>query len=463
MKPYPDYKPTGLAWLPEIPKRWKLVRGKNLFKKANRPVEEGSEIITCFRDGEVTLRKNRRATGFTESLKEIGYQGIKKGDLVIHVMDAFAGAIGVSDSDGKGTPVYNVCIARTPDTTNNYYFAYIVRVMAQTGYIQSLYRGIRERSSDFRFEVFANQPLPFPPADEQAQIVRYLDAMTAKINKLIRAKKRQIALLQEQKQAIINQAVTRGLDPDVELKDSGIDWLGPIPKQWQIVRMKNLFSFINRGTTPDYIEDRSYTKVVNQATFSKGYWDETQIRFTRVSPDIARGLLKQNDVLLASTGGGVLGKVYLFIQNGTYIADSHVTILRTQRKDVSPAYFFALLSTMYDFINAKLAKGSTNQTELQKDLLCSLVVPFPDIETQNVIVDFLDQKINIINLLIQQYQKIIEQYAEYKNSLIAAVVTGKVDVRKIAVEAVAPEDLAPSDDPDESEEQDSPVSEESEE
>lgn len=463
MKPYPDYKPTGLAWLPEIPKRWKLVRGKNLFKKANRPVEEGSEIITCFRDGEVTLRKNRRATGFTESLKEIGYQGIKKGDLVIHVMDAFAGAIGVSDSDGKGTPVYNVCIARTPDTTNNYYFAYIVRVMAQTGYIQSLYRGIRERSSDFRFEVFANQPLPFPPADEQAQIVRYLDAMTAKINKLIRAKKRQIALLQEQKQAIINQAVTRGLDPDVELKDSGIDWLGPIPKQWQIVRMKNLFSFINRGTTPDYIEDRSYTKVVNQATFSKGYWDETQIRFTRVSPDIARGLLKQNDVLLASTGGGVLGKVYLFIQNGTYIADSHVTILRTQRKDVSPAYFFALLSTMYDFINAKLAKGSTNQTELQKDLLCSLVVPFPDIETQNVIVDFLDQKINIINLLIQQYQKIIEQYAEYKNSLIAAVVTGKVDVRNIAVEAVSAEDLTPSDDPDESEEQDSPVSEESEE
>lgn len=460
MKPYPDYKPTGLAWLPEIPKHWTTRKIKYIFRERSEKGYPDEPLLAATQNHGV-IPKNLYGARTVEAQKDLHLlKLVRVGDFVISLR-SFQGGIEYAYYQGIISPAYTIMI---PDSCliDSGYFRYLAKSPNFIALLQTCVTGIRE-GQNIDYSTLRRHCLPLPPADEQAQIVRYLDAMTAKINKLIRAKKRQIALLQEQKQAIINQAVTRGLDPDVELKDSGIDWLGPIPKQWQIVRMKNLFSFINRGTTPDYIEDRSYTKVVNQATFSKGYWDETQIRFTRVSPDIARGLLKQNDVLLASTGGGVLGKVYLFIQNGTYIADSHVTILRTQRKDVSPAYFFALLSTMYDFINAKLAKGSTNQTELQKDLLCSLVVPFPDIETQNVIVDFLDQKINIINLLIQQYQKIIEQYAEYKNSLIAAVVTGKVDVRNIAVEAVSAEDLTPSDDPDESEEQDSPVSEESEE
>lgn len=462
MKPYPEYKPTGLAWLPEIPKHWDVVPLAAYAKEKSITNQTDLELLSVYLDRGVIRFSEvsaKRTNVTSEDLSK--YQRVDVGDLVLNNQQAWRGSVGVSPYTGIVSPAY--IVLELSDKLHKRFANYLFRDNSMVTHYAIASKGIGSIQRNLYWINLKRKNLFLPPFPEQAQIVRYLDAMTAKINKLIRAKKRQIALLQEQKQAIINQAVTRGLDPDVELKDSGIDWLGPIPKQWQIVRMKNLFSFINRGTTPDYIEDRSYTKVVNQATFSKGYWDETQIRFTRVSPDIARGLLKQNDVLLASTGGGVLGKVYLFIQNGTYIADSHVTILRTQRKDVSPAYFFALLSTMYDFINAKLAKGSTNQTELQKDLLCSLVVPFPDIETQNVIVDFLDQKINIINLLIQQYQKIIEQYAEYKNSLIAAVVTGKVDVRKIAVEAVSAEDLTPSDDPDESEEQDSPVSEESEE
>ena len=459
MKPYPEYKPTGLAWLPEIPKHWDWIMLSQIAtEQCNKNAERTERNVLSLSYGRIIQKKNLFA-GL--SPQDYGtYQIISPGNIVMRLTDLQNDhkslRTGLAEMRGIITSAYT-CLKTNH---NPAFLHYLLHCYDIRKVFYGLGGGVRQ---SIGFKDIRGLRFPFPPADEQAQIVRYLDAMTAKINKLIRAKKRQIALLQEQKQAIINQAVTRGLDPDVELKDSGIDWLGPIPKQWQIVRMKNLFSFINRGTTPDYIEDRSYTKVVNQATFSKGYWDETQIRFTRVSPDIARGLLKQNDVLLASTGGGVLGKVYLFIQNGTYIADSHVTILRTQRKDVSPAYFFALLSTMYDFINAKLAKGSTNQTELQKDLLCSLVVPFPDIETQNVIVNFLDKKINIINLLIQEYQKTIEQYFEYKNSLIAAVVTGKVDVRHIAVEAVSPEDLAPSGDPDESEEQDSLTPEESEE
>ena len=165
MSGYENYTLSPVPWIKQMPEHWGLVRGKNLYQKMQRPTSDTDEVVTCFRDGTVTLRKNRRTTGFTESLKEIGYQGIRKGDLVIHVMDAFAGSIGVSDSDGKGTPVYSVCQAK--GNSNNQYYALLLREMARSGYIQSLYRGIRERSSDFRFEVFAAQFYPVPPREEQ--------------------------------------------------------------------------------------------------------------------------------------------------------------------------------------------------------------------------------------------------------------------------------------------------------
>jgi len=203
-------KPSGIDWIGEIPEHWKLLRAKNMFQRMNRPVRPEDETITCFRDGQVTLRKRRRLEGFTESFKEIGYQGIRKGDLVIHQMDAFAGSIGVSDSDGKGTPVY-ICL-QPKGSENNFYYAYLLREMARTGYIKSLYRGIRERSSDFRFETLAKLFLPIPPASEQRAIVDYLQDKTSKIDKLITEKTREMEYMKELRQRIISDAVTGKID-----------------------------------------------------------------------------------------------------------------------------------------------------------------------------------------------------------------------------------------------------------
>ena len=210
LNPNAPMKFSGVKWLGNIPVHWALLRGKNLYVKMQRPVSETDEVVTCFRDGTVTLRKNRRTTGFTESLKEIGYQGIRKGDLVIHVMDAFAGSIGVSDSDGKGTPVYSVC--QSIRDCNNHYYALLLREMARTGYIQSLYRGIRERSSDFRFEVFAAQFYPVPPREEQDQIVRFLDSRMSDFNRLISLRKQQIEELEDLKTRLISDVVTGKID-----------------------------------------------------------------------------------------------------------------------------------------------------------------------------------------------------------------------------------------------------------
>ena len=206
LDPQAPLRPSGISWIGNIPEHWEVKRAKNMFVRKTREVREFDEIITCFRDGTVTLRTNRRTEGFTESFKETGYQGIRKGDLVIHQMDAFAGAIGVSDSDGKGTPVY-ICLQPLGDCFNEYY-SYLLREMARAGYIKSLYRGIRERSSDFRYETFARLSLPLPPLSEQEAIVTYVNRKTEEIDHLIAMTEQEIARVRELKQALIADVVT---------------------------------------------------------------------------------------------------------------------------------------------------------------------------------------------------------------------------------------------------------------
>jgi type I restriction enzyme S subunit len=237
---YDGYKDSGVEWLGMIPIHWEIEKGKWLFKKMERPISIDDEIVTCFRDGEVTLRKNRRTEGFTNALKEHGYQGIRKGDLVIHAMDAFAGAIGVSDSDGKSTPVYAACIPRKDNLVNPNYYAYYMRDLALSGFIISLAKGIRERSTDFRFNDFSLLTLPLPNYNEQGAIANFLDQKTTQIDEAIALKQKQIALLKERKQILIQNAVTQGLNPNAPMKDSGIDWIGQIPEHWGIVKLKML-------------------------------------------------------------------------------------------------------------------------------------------------------------------------------------------------------------------------------
>ncbi len=206
LNPNVPMKDSGIPWIGMIPEHWEVKRAKFMFNKEKREVRECDEVITCFRDGQVTLRKNRRTTGFTESFTEIGYQGVRKGDLVIHQMDAFAGSIGVSDSDGKGTSVYHCC---TPKGDYDvHYYAFLIRRMAGSGFIQSLYRGIRERSSDFKYPVFGNQYLIVPPLSEQQAIVTYIDEKLSKIDRCLADLQAEIDYLKEFKQRLISDVVT---------------------------------------------------------------------------------------------------------------------------------------------------------------------------------------------------------------------------------------------------------------
>ena len=413
---YEKYITSPVPWIKEIPSHWALIRGKNLYKKMQRPVRKEDGVVTCFRDGTVTLRKNRRTTGFTESLQEIGYQGIKKGDLVIHVMDAFAGSIGVSDSDGKGTPVYNVCQAI--GDSNNFYFALLLREMARTGYIQSLYRGIRERSSDFRFEVFASQFYPVPPRDEQEQIVRFLDWKVSAINRLINLRRKEITALENLKRSIIYHAVTHGIKPNVPMKDSGVQWIGKIPEHWEIIKLKAVSSMrAGNNLTATQINPNEGGYQVYGGNGQRGFYDDYNI---------------DGEFLLIGRQGALCGNVHKV--KGKIWATDHAVITRLmQEMNIDYGYYLLLAMNLNQY-----SSDTAAQPGLSVNVIKNLYTVLPPIKEQIDISSSLVDKCSQLNKTMDYTMQAISVLQELKARLISDVVTGKIDVRGVEVPEFAP-------------------------
>jgi type I restriction enzyme S subunit len=186
---------------------WKSIRFKFLMERRNRPVREDDSVVTAFRDGVVTLRSNRREDGFTFAEREIGYQGVEPGDLLIHGMDAFAGAIGVSDSRGKCSPVCTVLTPRPSVGADTRYWGYYLRSLARSGYITSLAKGIRERTTDFRWRDAGNLVVPVAPLETQVAIADFLDHESALLDRLIEKKQRISAATAEYIEALVSKAI----------------------------------------------------------------------------------------------------------------------------------------------------------------------------------------------------------------------------------------------------------------
>ena len=204
LDPSVPMKDSGIQWIGNMPANWECIRGKYILKYLQKPVKKDDGVITCFRDGEVTLRSNRREDGFTMADKEIGYQGVDIGDLVVHGMDGFAGAIGISDSRGKASPVLNVLGTKQ----NERYIMYYLRSMAYSDVFMALSTGIRVRSCDLRWNKLAELWYPIPPLKEQEKIVMYIDETIQKANEIIADKQSQIEMLESYKKSLIYEYVT---------------------------------------------------------------------------------------------------------------------------------------------------------------------------------------------------------------------------------------------------------------
>ena len=433
MKSYDRYTDTGLPWLREMPSHWSIKRAKNMYRKEKRDVRPEDETVTCFRDGVVTLRKNRRLTGFTESTKEIGYQGIRVGDFVIHVMDAFAGAIGVSDSDGKSTPVYSVCTAK--GDYNNYYYARLLREIARTGYIQSLYRGIRERSTNFTFDIFAAQSLLLPPREEQNQIVRFLDWKTSDINRLIKQKRKQMALLTELMNTQITNIVLNGLRKETVCKNSDIHWVGDIPSHWET---KVLFEIAaeqlnsNKAVQNQNLLSLSYGKIVNKDI-------NTTDGLLPASYDTYQVVDDGNIILRLTDLQNDKRSLRVGIATQTGIITSAYTCLKARSDDILPHYLYLLLHS-YDICKVFYSMGGGVRQSIGYSEIKRMPVPLPPANEQQAIIDYCYALRANIDKMIIELKREIAVITEYRTRMISDVVTGKVDIRDIEIPNYAAEE-----------------------
>jgi type I restriction enzyme S subunit len=414
---YPKYKNSGVEWLGEIPAHWGSQRLKSIFELVKRSPADDDEIVTAFRDGTVTLRSNRRADGYTNALQEHGYQRIQKGDLVIHAMDAFAGAIGVSDAVGKSTPVYSVCVPRRSDVVPHYY-SRLLRYMALTGYISALAKGIRERSTEFRWSEARNVVVAVPPFPEQVAIVTFLDRETAKIDALVAEQQRLIELLSEKRQAVISHAVTKGLNPAVAMKPSGVEWLGEVPKHWEVKKLRFLCD-VQTGSrdTENAVDDGKYPFFVRSQTVER----------------IDTSSFNCEAVLTAGDGAGV-GKVFHHYQ-GAFDCHQRVYMLNNFR-DVSGRFLFHFLKE--NFYKVALEGGAKSTVDsLRRPMFMNFWVCVPPPEEQDRIVIEIDQDTERFDTLSAEAQRAIDLLQERRTALISAAVTGQIDVRAITHRSAA--------------------------
>ncbi len=366
-------------------------------------------MVTAFRDGRVTLRENRRTDGFTFAMKEIGYQGVRVGDLVIHSMDGFAGAIGVSESTGKCSPVCVVCRPR-PNVEARFH-AYVLRHMAVSGYITSLAKGIRERSTSFGWGEFSEQVLPLPPMSKQKAIADFLDRKTAAIDALIEKKQRLLDLLAEKRSVLINQAVTKGMNPDVPRKDSGIPWIGEIPAHWEIRRLRFLCD-ITTGSrdTQDAQDHGEFPFFVRSQTVER----------------ISTWSFDGEGVLTAGDGAGV-GKVFHH-HIGKKEVHQRVYLLHRFRGVLGRYLYWFIRENFYKVVLDGAAKSTVDS--LRRPMFQNFWIAFGSPEEQRSIALHVDRISESMDAVAEKLAGQIDRLHEYRQALITAAVTGQLDVTK---------------------------------
>lgn len=417
-----ETKDSNIKWVGAIPSTWTTELGKHFMTCLDRPVKEDDGVITCFRDGEVTLRSKRREEGFTVSFQEIGYQGIEPGDLVVHGMDGFAGAIGISDSRGKATPVLNVL-----DTEQDKrYMMYALRNMAYTDVFLALSTGIRVRSCDTSWKKLRSLQYALPPLDEQSKIADRIEQKSKQVDALIANQQAQIEKLKQYKQSLITEVVTKGLNPDAPMKDSGFIYYGQIPAQWKLVATKYLYR-IESGATPKSENPDYFDGDIPWITPADYKTDDVFVSGGRRS--LTEQGLNSCSTTLIPKGSIIFSKRApigsVAINSETLCTNQGCLSCIPRTNDLSK-YFYYVMSVMAEQYNL-LGSGTTFK-EISANNFANFILPQPTIQEQQLIVSFLDEKCSKIQKLISIKTQKIDRMISYKKSLIYEYVTGKKEV-----------------------------------
>ena len=437
-KPYPSYRPSGVPWLGDVPVHWEVWRGKAILRPVDVRSETGDEeLLTVSAQRGVVPRKSANVTMF-KAESYVGYKLCWPGDLVINSLWAWAHGLGVSLHHGIVSSAYGVY--RPLPRANARFIHLLVRSVPFQWELQVRSKGIWVSRLQLTDESFLEAPFPLPPLPEQAAIVRYLDHADRRIRRYVSAKRKLIALLEEEKQAIVNQAVTRGLDPNVRLKPSGVEWLGDVPEHWEVRRLGQVadlatgFPFKSVGFT-DAADDIPLLRGVNVAP-GRLRWDNV-VRWSKDD----RGMFAEYEM---QPGDIVLGMDRPIIEHGIRVAsvtEADVPTLLLQRvarirpsPELTSAFTFLLLTDrrFADYLEPIFTGISVPHASPEQ--IRSYQVALPNVQEQAAIVDHVGMISRSIQLTTHSARRQIELLREYRTRLIADVVTGKLDVREAAAQ-----------------------------
>lgn len=419
MRRYESYKDSGVEWLGEVPHCWDVKKVKNIFHLIVEPAAKNNqcELLSVYTDIGVKPRAELEERGNKASTTD-GYWIVKKGDIVVNKLLAWMGAIGLSEYDGVTSPAYD--ILRPHQQINGKFFHYLFRTPLCLSEFKKNSRGIMDMRLRLYFEELGNIYIPFPSYQEQQKIAQFLDDKTAKIDQAVDLAEKQIALLKEHKQILIQNAVTRGLNPDVPLKDSGVEWIGQVPEHWEVKKMKFLFKDTSIKNKPDAT---LLSVTQNRGVIPRNWLEE---RTVMPSGNLETFKFIQKDdfaISLRSFEGG------LEICHHDGIISPAYTVLKYDKKFLNNGYYKYLFKCQ-KFISEMQTSivGIREGKNISYEELKYSFLPIPQIIEQQKIAQFLDEKTAKIDQAIALKTAHIEKLKEYKSVLINDVVTGKVRV-----------------------------------
>ena len=415
---YNSYKPSGVEWLGDVPAHWAVKKLRSVLTEVTERNKPDWPLLSVVRERGVILRD---VTNMDENHNFIpddltNYKVVHKGQFAMNKMKAWQGSYGVSKHDGIVSPAYFTF--EISDVTGDY-FHVAVRSKIYVPFFAQASDGVRIGQWDLSQVRMREIPFLVPPLPEQTAIVRYLDQADERIRRYIRSRERLIELLEEYRQAIIHHAVTRGLDSDVRLKPSGVEWLGDVPAHWKVRRLRSLAKITTGGQdTINQREDGKYPFFVRSQTVER----------------IDTWSFDGEAVLTAGDGVGV-GKVFHYV-NGKF--DYHQRVYKfSDFNAISGKFFFHYFRALLRF---EVLQGTAKSTvdSLRLPMLQNFPVALPPHSEQAAIVAYLDKATADIDATIDRAQREIELLGEYRTRLIADVVTGQVDVREATAELSEP-------------------------
>lgn len=426
---YDKYKDSGIAWIGEIPEHWEVCSIKQIMKNKSIKGFPNETVLSLYRDFGIIPKDSRDDNHNVTSEDTSNYKLVENGDFVINKMKAWQGSMAISDFKGIISPAYYICKIFSPKVVRKY-IHYLLRDESYKAEYMRLSTGMRIGQWDLNIDDFLQINTILPLLSEQQSIATYLDQKCGEIDELITLQEEIITKLQSYKQSVITEAVTKGLDKNVPLKDSGIEWIGEIPEHWKVKRLKfscNVFGRIGfRGYKSDDLVSEGNGAITlspsNMKDMKMDYTNRTYLSWKKYyeSPEI---MISKNDILMVKTGS-TYGKCSFVDDIPMECTINPQIVVFKQHKDYPKflAYSFQTKATRA-FVETSVV-GGTIPTIAQEKIM-NYFFAFPPLSEQQSIANYLDQKCSEIDELISIKQQKIEKLKDYKKSLIFECVTGK--------------------------------------